>query len=102
MEVIGGLMSKWLPAQVTEIEVREEGDTITANVGQFGRIHSQLLKSESGLAMTMKNVGFAETFQYDDLTAELAPSASQWQDPDLPRTFETKSGARGICNWSGS
>lgn len=100
MEILGGLISQWLPTQVTEIDFREEGDKITAQVGDFGRVESQLLKSESGRTMLMKNVGFAEAFQFNDLTAELAPSASQWKDPELPRTFETKSGVRAVCNWN--
>ncbi len=100
MEIIGGLVSNWLPPQVTKIEVQEDGDTLTATVGNFGRVQSQLLKNESGRAMTMRDVGFAETLQLQDATAELAPSGSQWHDPEMPRAFETKSGARAICHWN--
>jgi len=100
MEILGSLISTWLPTQVTEIEVNEDGDTITATAGKFGRVKSDLLKNESGRTMTMKNAGMAETLEFNDATAELAPSASYWEDPELPRAFETKSGARAICNWS--
>ena len=100
MEVLAGLTSKWLPTQVTKIEVQEQGDTLTANVGSFGRVKSQLLKNEVGRAMTMQNLGLTTALQFEDETAQLAPSGSQWYDPDMPRQFETKSGVRGICHWS--
>ncbi len=100
MEILAGFISKWLPPQVTKIGVQEEGDTLTATVGNFGRLQSELLKNESGRTMTMRDVGFAEALQFQNATAELAPSGSQWHDPDMPRTFETKSGARAICQWN--
>jgi hypothetical protein len=33
--------------------------------------------------------------------AELAPTSSEWADVDMPKHFETKSGARGEISWSG-
>ncbi len=99
MEVLAGLTSKWLSTQVTKIEVQEQGDTLTATVGSFGRVKSQLLKNEAGRPMTMQNLGLTG-LPLKDETGQLAPSGSHWYDPDMPRQFETKSGVRGICDWS--
>jgi len=37
--------------------------------------------------------------QFDHEVAQLAPSSSQWTDPDMPHQFETKSGAVGTVTW---
>jgi hypothetical protein len=99
MEIFAGLIAKWLPTQSEKIDIQEEGDSLTATVGTVGQAQSRTLKDEAGRAMTMQNVGFASVLQFENLTAQLAPSNSQWRDPDLPRPFETKSGARGLCVW---
>jgi len=100
MEVITDLISSWLPTQTCNIEVQEDDDTLTANVGSFGRIKSQRLKDEEGRPMTIKNPGFASKLQFDEKTVHLAPSGSQWSDPDMPRHFETKSGGVATLSWS--
>jgi hypothetical protein len=52
--------------------------------------------------MTMQHVGFAVALQFDRQTAELAPSTgTRWADPDLPRQWESRSGAVGTFTWSG-
>ena len=66
-----------------------------------GHIHSERLVNELGDTMTMSNAGFAVALQFDDATAELAPSdGTRWSDPDLPEAFECKSGAVGQFTWS--
>ena len=100
MAIVGGLITHWLPTQTTKIDIQEQGDTLTATVGNFGHVQSQRLKNEVGQPMTMQNVGFAVALQIDNQTLELAPSGSQWLDADLPRRFETKSGAVGTFTWS--
>ena len=100
LEVIAGLVTNWLPAQSTKIDLQEEGDTLTASAGSFGQVKSRLLKDEAGRVMTLQNAGFASALQFNDETVELAPSASRWSDPDMPRQFETKSGAVATFNWS--
>ncbi|MDA2928180.1 DUF1326 domain-containing protein, partial [Acidobacteria bacterium AH-259-G07] len=77
-EIVGGLVTKWLPTQTTKIEIREDGDSLTATVGSFGQVKSQRLKDEAGRPMTLKNAGFASALQFENLTMELAPSGSQW------------------------
>lgn len=100
VEVLAGLSSTWLSTQVTKIDVQEQGDTLTATVGNFGRVESQLLKNDAGRQMTMQNLGLTTGLQFEQETAQLAPSSSRWYDPDMPRSFETKSGVRGVCQWS--
>jgi len=103
MGALAGLITKWLPTQTTQIAVREENGTTRATVGSVGQIQSQRLKNEAGQQMTMQNVGFAVAFQFDNRTAALAPSTgTRWADPDMPRQWESKSGAVGIFTWSGS
>ncbi len=103
MQILAGLITTWLPTQTTAITVQEANGTIQATVGSVGQIHSQRLKNEAGQPMTMQNVGFAVALQFDQQRAELAPSAgTRWADPDLPRQWESKSGAVGTFTWSGS
>jgi hypothetical protein len=100
LEIIAGLVTKWLPTETTKIEIKEEDDTLTATAGSFGQVKSQRLKDEAGRTMTLQNAGFASALRFDNETIELAPSGSQWSDPDMPRQFETKSGAIATFSWS--
>jgi hypothetical protein len=100
MQVIASLTSRWLPTQSANIDVKENGDSIVVTVGNLGSLQSQLLKNDAGETVTMQNAGFAAMFGFEDVRAELAPSSSRWSDVHMPRSFETKSGARGVCNWS--
>jgi hypothetical protein len=102
MQLISQLTSKWLPTQITKIEITDDGDNLTATVGKFGKIKSDQLKNEAGRTMTLQGAGFASAFQFEDETFNLAPSGSQWSDPDLPhQNFSTKSGAVGKFSWRG-
>jgi hypothetical protein len=98
MEIIGGLVTTWLPTQSANIEVREDGDTVHVTVSDVGQVRSQLLRDEAGTAFTLRGGGFIAALRMD--AAELAPSAgTRWSDPDRP-TIETRSGARGAIRWS--
>lgn len=101
MEVLAALITTWLPTQTTKIEIEEKNGTVSATVGRFGKIRSQRLKNEAGQQMTMQNVGFAALFGFKDQTAELAPGeGTRWSDPDMPRQWESKSGAVGTFTWN--
>jgi hypothetical protein len=102
MEVISKFIAKWLPTQSTKIEINDDGHNLTATVGGFGQIKSEQLKNESGRIMTLQGAGFASVFQMENETFTLAPSATQWSDPDMPRQFSTKSGAVAKFSWRGS
>ncbi len=96
--VFGALVSNWLPTKQTGIEV-DKGDKLNGRITSVGQIESNLLKDEAGRVMTTQNVGFASFFNADGLNTELAPSAAQWSDPDMPHPFEHRSGARTTMNW---
>lgn len=98
MEILGGLMSTWLPTESVPMEIADEGDRITISLGAVGQVASQLLRDGSGQSFTLRGGGFVAGLGMEE--AELAPSASRLMDPDLQR-YETKSGARGMFSWSG-
>jgi hypothetical protein len=97
---MAGLISNWLPVQKTSISVSRDGDIVTANVGGVGRVSSKALRDDQGNGFRIRGGGFVGSFGMEE--AELAPSAgTRWSDPDMPREFETKSGARGVISMSG-
>ena len=100
MAILATLVAKWLPTQTSKIDIQERGDDLAVTVGNFGEVKSHMLNNEAGRPMTMQSAGFAVTLQFDNETVQLAPSASRWSDPDMPRSFETKSGAVGSFTWA--
>ena len=101
MAILGGLVTTWLPTQTTQIEIQEHSGTLTATVAGFGQVQSQRLTNEAGQATIMQHTGFTTALQFDNQAAQLAPSGgTQWADPDMPRPFETKSGAVATFTWS--
>jgi hypothetical protein len=99
MEMISKLTTRWLPTQSTKIEINDDGDNLTATVGAFGQIKSQQLKNESGRTMTLQGAGFASVFLMENETFNLAPSATEWADPDMPHQVLTRSGAVAKFSW---
>ena len=100
MEILAGLVAKWLPTQAVRIDAQEQGGTLTATVGGFGQVQSQRLTNEAGQPTTMQNTGFTTALLFDNQSAQLAPSGgTRWSDPDMPRPFETKSGAAARFTW---
>lgn len=102
MQLVSQLTSKWLPTKVTKIEINDDGNNLTATVGNFGKIKSEQLKNQAGQVMSLHGAGFASAFQFEDETFNLAPSGSIWSDPDMPhQEFSTKSGAVAKFSWRG-
>jgi len=101
MEVPASLVDQWLSTKRTRIEVNTQEDRVHATIEGAGEIVSQRLVNDAGQKMTMQNAGFMLAFQFTNLTGELAPSdGSYWQDPDLPQTWDSKSGMVGQIAWS--
>ena len=96
-ERLASIISKVPPSQRVAIRVQEDGDSLIATVGDFGQIQANPLTSETGKPVIMETAG---PMRLDKV--QVAPSASRWSDPDLPRRFETKSGGVGNFVWSGS
>ena len=80
------------------IRIQQDG-RLTATVAGAGEISAQRLTNDAGQPTTMQNTGFTTALQFDNQTAQLAPSASRWSDQDMPRSFETKSGAMARFTW---
>jgi hypothetical protein len=99
MENIAPLVSTWLPTKTAEIEVDDQGDSIAVTVNGTGALRSQLLRDPGGTAFTLRGGGFVSGLGME--VADLAPTSSEWADADMPKRFETKSGARGDIAWSG-
>ena len=102
MEVPASLLSQWLPSRRAAISVGESDGRITANVAGVGDMVSSPLVNEIGNKMTMHNSAFSMAFQFDDHIGDLAPSAgTAWNDPDMPVSWEGRSGVAGQISWSG-
>jgi hypothetical protein len=99
MENIAPLVSTWLPTRTAQIEVDDAGDSITITASGTGALRSQLLRDPAGTAFTLRGGGFVAGLGME--VADLAPTSSEWADADMPKRFETKSGARGEIDWSG-
>lgn len=100
MEVPCSLLSSWLPTTRARIDVTARNGDVHATVDGFGEITSKRLVNDLGDRMTMQNTGFVLAFQYENNTAELAPSdGTIWRDPDMPEVWDNKSGAVGQINW---
>ena len=99
MEILAGLLTKMLPTQTASITVQDDGGDLTVTVGNFGVIKSQPLNDEAGRPTVIQNAMFAQHLQLSD--PQVAPSGHRWTDPDLPRAFDAKSGARATFAWSG-
>jgi hypothetical protein len=98
MGALAPLIANWLPTQSAAINVDDEGERISVSVGGAGQIESRLLKDGEGHGFELRGGGFVAGFGME--VALMAPSSSRWSDPELPRSFETKSGARGHFSWS--
>lgn len=101
LDVVGALVDRWLSVQVTHIDVSEDNGTINAEVGNSGSIVSTRMVNDAGDRVTLKNAGFALVWNFNDNTTEMAPSdGTAWHDPDLPVTWEGRSGAVGQFTWN--
>ena len=99
-EMLASLVSNWLPAEKTSIRLSSDGDLTSVSVGSVGDVSSKALRDDQGNGFSLRGGGFVSAFGMEE--AELAPSAgTRWSDPDMPRQFETTSGARGAINMSG-
>lgn len=99
MEFLAGLLTTLLPTQTARIDVQEDGGNLSISVGNLGVIESHPLNDEAGNATVIQNAMLFQQLQVSD--PQVAPSGHRWSDPDLPRAFETKSGALATFNWSG-
>ena len=98
MEALAALLATWIPSRTAPISVSEDGDEVIVTVGDIGKVESRRLRDGAGTDFTLRGGGFLTGLRMDAL--ELAPSTSRWNDPELPRVFETRSGGRAPITWS--
>lgn len=97
--ILQALIATWLPTRAAKIAIREDDKIISVQVGDIGRVNSELLADQAGRVTSVHGAGLASALQMASI--ELAPSTgTRWADPDL-RAFEAKSGARGNFTWAG-
>jgi len=96
MKGLGSLVAKWLPTEYTSIVVRETDGNLIATIGPYGTVRSRRMKNDTGRAVRLHNVTLLGASPID-----LAPSDSEWHDPELPRNFRTESGGAAKISWTG-
>lgn len=95
---VGALITKWLPAQATKIEV-QLGDNPSVTVGSVGQLKFQWVKTEDGRQTKLQNVPSMAAFGVE--SADLARSdGSQWSDPEMRRWQSGGSGSVSTFNLS--
>ena len=97
MERLGSWITNRLPTQQVAIQIQEDGNSLTATVGDVGQVRSMPMTDAAGNPVMLENAG-----PLGLKNVQIAPSASRLSDPGLPRLIETKSGGVGDFNWSGS
>jgi len=102
MEVPASLLSTWLPTQRVPITVTEDDGKVTAQIPGIGDLSSRRLVNDLGNKMTMQNTAFSMVFGHEGHVGDLAPSdGTAWRDPDMPETWQGRSGVVGQIAWSG-
>ena len=99
MEALASLVTKVLPTQTVGIQIKENGDDLFITVGSYGVIESHPLTDDNGRPVVIQNAMYAQSIQISD--PQVAPAGYRWDDPEMPRVFDTISGARATFAWSG-
>jgi len=96
MKGIASGIATWLPTRTAAISVRTEDGALVATVGSFGQVRSKPMRNAKGRVVRLHNITLLGASPID-----LAPSGSDWRDPDMPRRFRTESGGQGKISWKG-
>lgn len=95
--LLGAVITKRLPAQVSKIEI-QWGDTPSLTIGTVGRAKLQPIKDAAGRPTKVQGAAAQAGFQIDSM--DLASSkGSSWSDPDM-RAWEGDSGTLHHFSWS--
>jgi hypothetical protein len=93
-------IGEWLPPRTAKIEVRSEGETVTASVAGVGASQLTWLKTPDGKQAKLVNAPVMAAFEVD--TVELADaSGSKWNDPDMRPWESLGNGSRVAFTWTG-
>ena len=99
MEVVASLVTEVLPTQAVGIQVKEDGNDLSITIGSYGTVESHALNDDQERPVVIQNAMFARTLGVSD--PQVAPAGHRWSDPEMPRVFDTISGARATFAWSG-
>ena len=96
-EALGAMITKWLPAQVKDIQIRDGGSP-SCSVGDIGQVTLQPIKNSAGQPTQMVN---APTFEAFAAVEDVARSdGSRWSDPDLRQWEAGGAGGVSAFDWS--
>jgi hypothetical protein len=94
--LMGGVISKWLPAQTTKFAM-QHGENPSVTIGNVGQVTIKPLKDQTGKPTRIQGAAAQAAFQID--TMHVASSkGSRWTDPEL-RTWEGDSANLMSFSW---
>jgi hypothetical protein len=94
--LMAGVISTWLLAQPTKIDV-QHGETSSATVGGVGRVALRPLKDQTGKQTKIQGAAAQAAFMIDSMDVA-SSKGSRWSDPEL-RPWEGDSGNLIAFNW---
>jgi hypothetical protein len=94
--LMGGVISKWLPAQTTKFAM-QHGENPSVTIGNVGQVTIKPLKDQAGKPTRIQGAAAQAAFQIDSM--HIASSkGSRWTDPEL-RTWEGDSANLMSFSW---
>ena len=96
--VFGGIIAKWLPAQVTGVDI-QWGDTLSLTVGDVAKAQWKAMDDGAGHPTRVSGAVAHGALQIDGMQLASA-KGSRWADPEM-RTWNADSGTLHSFDWSG-
>jgi hypothetical protein len=94
--LMGGVISKWLPAQTMKFTM-QHGENPSVTIGSVGRVTIKPLKDPTGKPTRIQGAAAQAAFQVESMHVA-SSKGSRWSDPEL-RTWEGDSGNLMSFNW---
>lgn len=96
--VFGGIIAKWLPAQVTSVDIKW-GDTLSLVVGDVAKAQWKAMEDGAGHPTRVSGAVAHGALQIDGMQLASA-KGSRWADPEM-RTWNADSGTLHKFDWNG-
>jgi hypothetical protein len=94
--LMGGVISKWLPAQTTKFAM-QHGENPSVTIGNVGQVTIKPLKDQTGKPTRIQGAAAQAAFQIDSMHVA-SSKGSRWTDPEL-RTWEGDSANLMSFSW---
>jgi hypothetical protein len=94
--LMGGVISKWLPAQTTRFTM-QHGENPSVTIGDVGHVTIKPLKDQTGKPTRIQGAAAQAAFQIDSMHVA-SSKGSRWTDPEL-RTWEGDSANLMSFSW---